>query len=258
MVLNKDNVYVQWDEVDVRELQFAISQTTKGVTVSAVYGAACKNVCFITPAAITNYPRCSDGGNLGGPFAPEDPQKAKYTLDLTDDSIRGEPNEGFAKFKEFMEKVDDKLLEFVHSNQMRLLGRKNLSIDEVKMLQIRSVKPKYDKLTGALLGHNFNVSSQVWRYDGMGSKYERKVTVCDADGTVIQGGAVRPGDCVSVEAGVGTVYTGVGGDKFGIQWSFDAVSVVCQRCLLDECRTEVPSFFACATTLHSPMFLMHQ
>ena len=37
------------------------------------------------------------------------------------------------------------------------------------------------------------------------------------------------------------VYTGVGGDKFGIHWSFEDVSVVCQRSKL-EVRTSVPVF----------------
>ena len=45
------------------------------------------------------------------------------------------------------------------------------------------------------------------------------------------------------------VYTGVGGDKFGIHWSMEDVAVVCQRSKLEQ-KTCVPIFskaeFDCA------------
>ena len=62
------------------------------------------------------------------------------------------------------------------------LSRKNLTRDEVKMLQIRSVRPKYDKHSGALNGHNINLSTPKYAWDGMGGKYARYITVCDHKG----------------------------------------------------------------------------
>ena len=47
--------------------------------------------------------------------------------------------------------VDERLLDFVQQNQLKILGRKNLSREEVKMLQISTIRPKYDK-TGVAVG----------------------------------------------------------------------------------------------------------
>eukprot|EP00961_Rhodomonas_salina_P085362 1146446-Rhodomonas_salina.1 len=67
-----------------------------------------------------------------------------------------------------MSAIDDKLLDFVFQNQLKVLGRKNLSKEEVKMLQIRSVRPKYDKMTGTLNGHTINLTTSKYAWDGMG------------------------------------------------------------------------------------------
>ncbi len=44
-----------------------------------------------------------------------------------------------------MDAIDDRLLSFVHDNQWKVLKRNNLSRDEVRVLQIRSVKDRTDK-----------------------------------------------------------------------------------------------------------------
>ena len=57
----------------------------------------------------------------------------------------------------------------------------------------------------------------------------------------MSGGAVQPGDVVAVTMYAAQIYTGVGGDKFGVHWSFEDVSVVCQRSRLAQ-KTEVSAF----------------
>ena len=109
------------------------------------------------------------------------------------------------------------------------------------MLQIRSVRPKYDKQTGALNGHTLNLSSTKYAWDGMGGKYARTITICDHKGTTVPNGMVAPGDVVAATMYANQVYTGVGGDKFGIHWSFQDVSVICQRANL-EMKAEVSAF----------------
>jgi len=58
---------------------------------------------------------------------------------------------------------------------------------------------------------------------------------------VIKNGIVCPGDVVAATMYANQVYTGVGGDKFGIHWSFEDVQVLCQRHKLED-RTEVQAF----------------
>tara|TARA_B100000073_G_scaffold300289_1_gene266653 strand:- start:2231 stop:2917 length:687 start_codon:yes stop_codon:yes gene_type:complete len=196
---------------------------------------------MVSAPAITQWPRCTGDGNFGTMWGPSDVTKAKYTIDLCDAEINGKPNTEFTAFSKIIDMIDDKLLDFVHANQLPLLGRKNLSKEEIKMLQIRSVRPKYDKHTGGLNGHTLNLSSSKYAWDGMGSKYERRITICDHQGKAIPNGAVAPGDVVALTMYANMVYTGVGGDKFGIHWSFQDVSVVCQRAHLEH-TTEVTAF----------------
>ena len=109
------------------------------------------------------------------------------------------------------------------------------------MLQIRSVRAKYDKNTGALSGYSVQLNTSKYTWDGMGGKYARKINICDHTGAVLPNGHVAPGDVVAATMYAGQVYTGVGGYKFGIQWSFADVSVVCQRAKL-EAKTQVSAF----------------
>ena len=92
-----------------------------------------------------------------------------------------------------------------------------------------------------LNGHAVQLSVAKWGWDGMGGKRERKITVCDHTGRAVPNGVVKPGDVVAATTFVNQIYTGVGGDKFGIHWAFQDISVVCQHAAMDE-KTEVQAF----------------
>ena len=228
--------------LDATEIQFTMGSDRTGKTVVAMtYGAAGGEVAVITAPAVTMWPRCTGDGNFGTMWGPQDVTKAKFTLDLTDNCINESANGEFEAFKAKVETIDDALLDYVTANQLKILGRKNLSRDEVKMLQIRSVRPKFDKMSGALTGHSLNMSTSKFAWDGFGGKYARKVTICDHKGVAIPNGQICPGDVVAATAYANQVYTGVGGDKFGIHWSFEDVAVICQRTRLAQ-KTEVSCF----------------
>ena len=234
--------YMNLANVDPQQLHFAVGQNRQGNTqVTCSYGPEVGELSFVTPPCITMWPRCTGDGNYGTMFGPSDASKAKYTLDLTDAPLAEGPNEQWALLAQTLEKIDDRLLDFVAENQVRLLGRKNLSRDELKMLQIRSVKPKYDKMSGQLNGHSLQLALSKYTWDGMGGKYARDVTVCDCTGAVLAGAQVAPGDFVAATAFVNSVYTGVGGDKFGISWGFGEVAVVAQRAQI-EMQSSVSAF----------------
>ena len=191
---------------------------------------------------MTQYPRVSGDGNFGTVFGPTDIAKAKFQIDICDlPFIGADTNRYWSELASLLDCIDDKLLTFFEANQTKLLGRRNLSRDEVRMLQIRSVRPRYDKETNAVVCHAFNCSSAKYGWDGMGGKVEKKVNVCDHKGQVLPGANVCPGDVVQVTAFANMVYNGVGGDKFGIHWSFEDVAVLMQRSLAQQ-RTEQPAF----------------
>ena len=234
--------FYRYQDLDVHQIAFALGTDRNGkTTVSMTYQPASSEVALVTCPAVTMWPRVTGDGNFGTMWGPADITKAKYTLDLSDAPINEQNNVEFVEFAKRMEAIDDALLHFVTENQLKILGRKNLTKDEVKMLQIRSIRPKYDKMSGVLNGNTINLSTPKYAWDGMGGKYERKILICDHKGTTIPNGVVAPGDVVAVTIFANQVYTGVGGDKFGIHWSLQDVSVVCQRACL-ETKTEVSAF----------------
>lgn len=238
----KRRSYTPWHELAPEEMRFALGiDRASKTTVSLTSGPNCTEVALITPPSVTMWPRVTGDGNYGTMWGPSDITKAKFNLDLTDAIINDEPNTAFEGFMAKMSAIDDSLLEFVFQNQLKVLGRKNLSKEEVKMLQIRSVRPKYDKMTGNLTGNTINLTTSKYAWDGMGGKYARKINVCDHTGQVIPNGIVCPGDVVCATVFANQVYTGVGGDKFGIHWSFEDVSVICQRAKLEH-KTAVAAF----------------
>ena len=239
----KRHHFLPWTAINADEMRFAIGHDRQNKTaISLTNGPNCTDVAFTTPPAVTMWPRVTGDGNYGTMWGPTDITKAKFNLDLTDANIEADaPNELFNQFTATLSKVDDKLLDFVFQNQLKVLGRKNLSKEEVKMLQIRSVRPKYDKINGSLTGHTINLTTSKYAWDGMGGKYARKINVCDCNGAVVPSGVVCPGDVVSATVFANQVYTGVGGDKFGIHWSFEDVAVVCQRAKREH-KAEVPAF----------------
>lgn len=235
--------FVPYATIDPSCIQFAIK--TGSDNLSMVYGQNCLDMAFVTPACITNWPRVTGDGNFGTMWGPAEESKAKYTLDLTNVSRTGDTaatTDVWEHFTRFLDEIDNKLLDFVYQNQQRILNRKNLSRDEIKMLQIRSVRPKYDKTTGQLINYTFQMSTPKYCPDGMGGRYMRMPTVCDYTGRVLPNGTVAPGDAVSATCYAKQVYTGVGGDKFGIHWSFCDVAVVCQRAAVEHNRLHVSAF----------------
>lgn len=238
--------YISYQTFQPLEVQFTLGTDRQAKpTVGMHYNAEAADVGIVSPACVTNWPRVTGDGNFGTMWGPAEITKAKFTLDLTDSHINGVVNDKWDAFAEMMNSIDDRLLDFVQSNQLKILGRKNLSRDEVKMLQIRTVRPKYDKQTGALTGHSLQLSASKFAWDGVGGRYPRTINICDKDNMVLPDGKVNPGDVVAATIYVNQVYTGVGGDKFGIHWSFEDVQVVCQRSSLAP-RTDVPAF-GCAS-----------
>lgn len=234
--------FMQLADLNPEMIRLSLATDRHGKPAISMYlGGNCADVAFVTPACVTHWPRCTGDGNFGTMWGPTDISKAKFSLDLCDTAINDDLNTGFLLMSEKLECIDEKLLEFVFQNQLKILGRKNLSKDECKMLQIRTVRAKYDKASGQLTGHNVQLNTSKFTWDGMGGKYARVVNICDHTGAVIPGGNVAPGDVVAATMYAGQVYTGVGGDKFGIQWSFDDVSVVCQRAKL-EMKSSVSAF----------------
>ena len=234
--------FIKHQDFDTAQIQFALGADRNGkVTINMTYQPMGGEVAMVSAAAITQWPRCSGDGNFGTMWGPQDITKAKFTLDLSDGAINEQPNTEFLSFMQKLEQIDDKLLDFVTENQLKILGRKNLSRDELKMLQIRTIRAKYDKMTGVLNGHSINLSTAKFCWDGMGGKYARAVVVCDHTGKTVPNGQVAPGDVVAATIYANSVYTGVGGDKFGISWSFEDVQVVCQRSRLAR-PTEIPAF----------------
>ncbi len=233
--------FVPLDELKPDELKFTLTTDRHGKQAVHMGSADYRDIAFVSPACVTHWPRCTGDGNFGTMWGPSDISKAKFSLDLTDAPINGDTNTGFTLMANTVDAIDDKLLDFVYNNQLKILGRKNLSRDECKMLQIRTVRAKYDKVSGALTGHSVQLSTPKFTWDGMGGKYARVVNVCDHTGQVITSGTVSPGDVVAATVHAAQVYTGVGGDKFGIQWSFEDVSVICQRSKL-EVKSQVSAF----------------
>ena len=234
--------FVNYQAVVAEDINFSLgTDRNSKPTIQMFMGAAAADVALISPACVTNWPRVNGDGNFGTMWGPTEIAKAKFTLDLTDAAINDVPNENFTSFTVTLEAIDNRLLDFVQANQLKILGRKNLSREECKMLQIRSIRAKYDKATGALAGHNVQLSAQKFAWDGMGGKFERVISVCDKDGAVVPNGSVQPGDVVAATVFANQVYTGVGGDKFGIHWSFEDVQVVCQRSRLAQ-KSHVSAF----------------
>lgn len=241
--MNKRN-FLQLSSITPEDLTFSMGADKHGKpSISMHLGPNASEVAFVSPACVTHWPRCTGDGNFGTMWGPTDISKAKFSLDLTDATINEQSNSGFEQMSRTLEAVDEKLLDFVYNNQLRILGRKNLSRDECKMLQIRTIRAKYDKQSGVLIGHSVQLSTSKYTWDGMGGKFERKINICDHTGAVIPNGTVAPGDVVAATMYAGQVYSGVGGDKFGIQWCFDDVSVICQRSKL-EMKSSVPVFGA--------------
>lgn len=224
--------YKPLSAINVDNVRFAIHGEYNGkpnIQMYVMQNERSAPLAFVMPACVTHWPRCTGNGNIGTKFGPFDPLKAKFTLDLTDDKVCGEPNAGFAQLKEFVDSIDDKLLELVFHNQEKCLsGRRNLSRQECAILQNRSIKPKYDNITGSITAYSMSLGKLKYHKNtSTGEHHEFTVNICDHSGAVLKDACVKQGDVVSATAYVFNVYTGVG-DKFGISWGFEDVCVVRQ------------------------------
>ena len=234
---NNQNKHLNWKKVKLEDLHFNVHDKFGKLQITTTLTGN-GDVAVVTPACITQWPRVVGDGNFGTMWGPDDITKAKFQLDLTDAFINNTANPDWEAFAALLTGIDNKLLDFVCNpdNQTRLLGRRNLSREEVKMLQIPSVKAKYDKMSGNLIGHSVQLNAPKFIFDGMGGKMARDINIVDFSGKAIEKPAVAPGDCVAATCHIGQVYTGVGGDKFGISWALDAVSIVAQRSQLSQAK----------------------
>ena len=213
-------------QINVDDVTFELTLDRRGAYMVSVYmGKNYKDVAILTPACVTQWPRCTGDGNFGTNFGPTDEKKTKFTLDLTSLPIADQDNTNWDAFAKLLTALDDKLLEFCHANSQKLF-KKSLTKEMISMLQIRTVR---DKNAGGNKCKSVELKRAKYSYDALGFQAKNEITICDATGNKVGAGEVRSGDVVSATMYIGSVYTGVGGDKFGIQWSFDAVSVVCQR-----------------------------
>jgi hypothetical protein len=233
-------MFASYETFDLEQVGFDLGVDRTGKPKITVRG----KMAMVTAPAVTMWPRCTGDGNYGTMWGPDDPTKAKFTLDLTDEPISGRENAEFAAFAKVIDAIDDALLAFVADNQQKILNRQGFPVTSVKMLQVRGVKPKSDK-TGTLTGHWFSLSTPKFKWG-----VERSISICDHEGKVIPDGTVRPGDLVAATISVNQVYTGVGGDKFGIQWNFHDVQVIRQSAF--EQKTEVAAFQGAVSPLARP------
>ena len=123
--------FIPHTALDTDQIVFTLGTDRSGkTTISMKYGPGGGNVAIVTAPAITMWPRCTGDGNFGTMWGPQDVTKAKFTLDLTDQDVNGTVNTNFADYAAKLNAVDDKLLEFVTENQLKILGRKNLSKED--------------------------------------------------------------------------------------------------------------------------------
>ena len=178
---------------------------------------------FLSPPAVTNWPKVGPDGNFGTKYGPDNDKDTKFLLDLNSLPVcTGVPNANFTVFRAKLDALDNKLAEFVHKNQTVLLKRHNLSLSEIKILQSRSVKEKYDRDTGDFLYYHINLSTRKYNYAGE----SRSIGIYDKEGNPTQD-LPGHGDVVSAAMQSGMVW--IMGDKFGISWNFSDVCILAMR-----------------------------
>ena len=138
--------------------------------IMVTYGPALRSLAFVTPPSKTNYPRVTGDGDYreGSQYGPQSKDKARFTIDLNV-PVDGEDASVSNFFNNVITAVDDAVLDFMYHNQLKFLGRKNLTKEEVKMLQIRSVKQNLDKDTGELGAPFINLTCRKFYYDQVGN-----------------------------------------------------------------------------------------
>lgn len=218
-------------ETDFNSVKFSIYDNKntgkKGVRMTGLQ--------FLSPPAVTNYPKVGPDGNFGSTYGPENEKDTKYLLDLNSTPVaNGVPNANFTAFRAKLDALDDKLADFMHKNQTVLLGRNNLSLQEIKVLQNRSVKEKYDRDTGDFICYQVKLSTRKYNFVGEA----RPVGIYDKDGAPTQD-LPGHGDVVSAAMQSGMVW--IMGDKFGISWNFSDVCILAARSQIE--RSSAQSAF---------------
>lgn len=210
--------YPEWSTVDFASIRFAKGYGTNNkpkITITS-------GLSFLSPALRTNWPCLGGDGNFGTKFGAEEQKDAKYVCDLTSMQISDRIENNFEQFAERLSQADEALLQFVYENQ-DLIGRQNLSKENVEVLQNKSIKTKRDE-GGNSLYRSFYVGAKLYQYNAAGSKVRFHLPICDCTGTVMSELEVTPGDIISVCAYAKSAYLMAG--KFGIQWCLEAVSVL--------------------------------
>ena len=106
--------FINITEFDINQVHVAHRTLASGKTVINVrYGEMHKALSFVTPPAVTFYPRINGDGNYreGAQFGPASRDKAQYTLDLTCANIGEHENTAMFDFQDnIISAVDDAVL----------------------------------------------------------------------------------------------------------------------------------------------------
>ena len=213
--------YKPWREVDFKNIRFE----QRNVNGKWRIDVAKPTLRCITPPGRSNWPKLGKDADIGTQFGPppEERHKAKYQVDVTDiPAFDGTNTIEYEQFAKELAKADDALLDFIHQNQTRYLQRTGLSRENIMMLQNRSIRTKYDE-EGQPTHRSFVLRTPLMQFNTAGLLAETPMCICNHAGRVVNT-EVHPGDVVSVLAYVRGVY--VLGDKFGLQWGFEAVSLI--------------------------------
>ena len=75
--------YMTLKEFDADLIKLSLTTDRHGKPAISMYmGGNCADVAFVTPACVTQWPRCTGDGNFGTMWGPADISKAKFSLDL--------------------------------------------------------------------------------------------------------------------------------------------------------------------------------
>ena len=214
--------YKKWNDVDFHNISFKSTMTNNSKWRVEVEKPQLR---FISPAARTNWPKLGKDADIGTNYGPppDERHKAKFQVDLTDiAAFDGANTAEFQAFAKKLDSVDDALLDFMCQNQSRFLKRTGLNKENVAMLQNRSIKTKMDE-DGQPTHRSYVLRTPLMQFNPAGALVETPMSICNSRGQVINT-EVHPGDIVAVLAYLRGVY--VLGDKFGLQWAFEAVSLI--------------------------------
>jgi hypothetical protein len=226
--------YIDIQDFDINQVHVFAKTTGTKERICIGHGPTMKSIAFVTPPAVTNFPRLTADGDWGTTYGPTDTDKIRFSVDINEwdpeHSMAKEYGEAVSAYISIMEAIDALLLNFMFGNQLKWLNRKNLSKAEVQMLQVPSVKVPLDKEFGTERQKRVELKTRKYFFHN-GAKKTRIINICDHQGKVVPSGEaeVQSGDVVCATMHLGTVYNGVAGDKFGCCWEVEDVQVVCQQ-----------------------------